>query len=193
MTDKVIIDGVDVSRCEHYLNKECLCQYNEIDGRIFKLYRCDTFENCYYKQLQRKEQECEELKEKLNDVACCDDGNTFCFLKQEIVEQLQRKEQECEELKEQVNRCSEGWGKSETEKEWYKQADQANQEEKYSLTIELDRYKQALEEIETYCTEQLNEHFNHCKYAKGCVNACGISKEVLLKAIIDKIKEVMND
>lgn len=94
MTDKVIIDGVDVSRCEHYLNKECLCQYNEIDGRIFKLYRCDDFENCYYKQLQRKEQECEELKEKLNDVACCDDGNTFCFLKQEIVEQLNQLEAE---------------------------------------------------------------------------------------------------
>ncbi len=134
MTDKVIIDGVDVSRCEHYLNKECLCQYNEIDGRIFKLYRCDTFENCYYKQLQRKEQECEELKEKLNDVACCDDGNTFCFLKQEIVEQLQRKEQECEELKEELDTAKINYSNECDFRDLYRQ--------------QRDRYQQALERIE---------------------------------------------
>lgn len=102
MTDKVIIDGVDVSRCEHYLNKECLCQYNEIDGRIFKLYRCDTFENCYYKQLQRKEQECEELKEEL-DTAKINYSNE-CDFRDLYRQQRDRYQQALERIEEIIER-----------------------------------------------------------------------------------------
>ena len=68
MTDKqIIIDGVDVSGCEHRCDthKTLLA-----DGHImeFKNYCQITNDgcyaiNCYYKQLKRKEQEYEELKE----------------------------------------------------------------------------------------------------------------------------------
>ena len=59
MQNKIIIDGVDVSGCEYYdKNKPSLtCTCEE--------YPCSEWYNCYYKQLKRKEQECEELKKQL--------------------------------------------------------------------------------------------------------------------------------
>lgn len=74
MTDKeqIIIDGVDVSGCE-YLKPynygtqfSCCCDNSKpstptrITGRGGCMYNL----NCYYKQLARKTQECEELKER---------------------------------------------------------------------------------------------------------------------------------
>lgn len=57
MTDKPnIIDGVDVSGCEYYKTGDCL---------ISPVW-CDQFYNCDYKQLKRKEQECEELDKELH-------------------------------------------------------------------------------------------------------------------------------
>ena len=57
---KVMIDGVDVSGCK-YLNKvvneEPYCNIDEEH-----LYTCSSDENCYFKQLARKTQECEALK-----------------------------------------------------------------------------------------------------------------------------------
>jgi len=62
MTDKqIIIDGCDVSGCEFLRN--CIIPDNygcKIDDSL-----CCDVGNCYYKQLKRKEQECEELKEQL--------------------------------------------------------------------------------------------------------------------------------
>ena len=58
MTDKqIIIDGVDVKKCVYHesgyctISKEAYC------------YCCDK-PNCHYKNWQRKEQKCEELKAK---------------------------------------------------------------------------------------------------------------------------------
>lgn len=54
MTDKqIIIDGCDVSGCEHY-DGVCLGNHH------YKW--CKDNDNCYYKQLKRKEQECEAYK-----------------------------------------------------------------------------------------------------------------------------------
>ena len=65
MTDKeqIIVDRVDVSECK-YLNKvvneEPYCNIDEEH-----LYTCSSDENCYFKQLARKTQECEELQKQL--------------------------------------------------------------------------------------------------------------------------------
>ena len=64
MTDKqIIIDGVPVQDC-------CYFDY-ENDGYEDSCYihqnECSA-QNCYYKQLKRKEQECEELKEELEEL-----------------------------------------------------------------------------------------------------------------------------
>ena len=60
MTDKQIINGVSVGWCMNYNaanSKDCET-----------LYICAENPNCYYKQLKRKEQECERLKETFDDL-----------------------------------------------------------------------------------------------------------------------------
>ena len=83
MADKVIIDGIDVSDCMWYIRAEgcyvkdyCSC-YCEFDI-------CKEKTDCYYKQLQRKTAECEELKNKLDEIfkvlfdGICNSGETRC-------------------------------------------------------------------------------------------------------------------
>ena len=54
MTNKqVIIDRVNVAGCVRLQDDEISC---DLGGE------CKGWENCHYKQLKRKEQECEELK-----------------------------------------------------------------------------------------------------------------------------------
>jgi hypothetical protein len=60
MTDKeqIIIDGVDVRGCkDRYCDTNC-----GNTGLSCPDIMCENNANCYYKQLQRKEQECEKLK-----------------------------------------------------------------------------------------------------------------------------------
>ena len=62
MTNKQIIDGVDVSGCEYYDEERptltCTCEE----------YPCSECPNCYYKQLARKKKECGELRKWKEDV-----------------------------------------------------------------------------------------------------------------------------
>ena len=76
MTDKkqIIIDGIDVSGCKSLDGwKHCNC-CNDLIKTIYpkatkchveKDLRCETYPNCYFKQLARKTQECEELEKEL--------------------------------------------------------------------------------------------------------------------------------
>ena len=65
MTEEIIIDGVDVSKCEFYCEEYCTLS-NDRDERLPFAEKCTGYSDCCYKQLKRKEQECEELK-KAND------------------------------------------------------------------------------------------------------------------------------
>ena len=53
MTEEIIIDGVDVSECDHL-------KYDHIGCDIDQTYCLGN--DCYFKQLKRKEQECEKYK-----------------------------------------------------------------------------------------------------------------------------------
>lgn len=81
MTDKqIIIDGVDVRECaciiEDYYYQQAnnltngykhiknVCELGESGSEHYNLF-CKDNPNCYFKQLKRKEQECEELKKEL--------------------------------------------------------------------------------------------------------------------------------
>lgn len=55
--EQIIIDGVDVSGCSYY---NPLGNYNCGGTK-----KCSQWSNCYFKQLQRKTAECEELKAQL--------------------------------------------------------------------------------------------------------------------------------
>lgn len=57
MTDKeIIIDGIDVSECNHFKYENVDCVINNT---------CCWGFDCKYKQLKRKEKECEELKREI--------------------------------------------------------------------------------------------------------------------------------
>jgi DNA repair exonuclease SbcCD ATPase subunit len=77
MTDKqIIIDDVDVSKCTCFDDGECLNPCETVTN-------CEASINCRYKQLKRKEQECEELKKQLEEESKLghktiqDESNTF--------------------------------------------------------------------------------------------------------------------
>lgn len=69
MADKeIIIDGVDVSECgQSYYDCDpqgnpikrikCHREYND------RIYHCDEFHNCYFKQLKRKEQKLDKIED----------------------------------------------------------------------------------------------------------------------------------
>ena len=80
MTDKqIIIDGVDVSGCKHYKHNDensgwssCTSKDEEHIHAVNPL--CCEKEDCLYKQLARKTQECEELK---NEYGKLEQDNDF--------------------------------------------------------------------------------------------------------------------
>ena len=80
MTDKQIkIDGIDVSKCK-YIDIDfekpichCISQRNECEMP------CEYNKDCYYKQLKRKEEECEELKQTLTEIKEIAETATKCF------------------------------------------------------------------------------------------------------------------
>lgn len=96
MTDKqIMIDGIDVSECEHYDNV-CLGNHH------YKW--CKDNDNCYYKQLKAKEQECERLKKQYNCYACdtCKGKEDYINLKrhcENAIKSLHNKHAELDQLK----------------------------------------------------------------------------------------------
>ena len=70
--EQIIIDGVDVSGCILRRRKEPNCTVcNGYSSKVFE-FDCSDFKNCYFKQLARKTQECEELKEQLMETKTFD-------------------------------------------------------------------------------------------------------------------------
>lgn len=152
MTDKeqIIIDGVDVSECEFYNPYYCgmyIDGYGDSEGV------CSDYEDCYYKQLARKTQECEELKEKIEQAK--DFNDKVLYGKDELYknwrEQLDKTNQlkkENEELKEYKAVVDELAGK---------QIILTNKDKMPKLyenakDLKLNRYRKALEEIERIAT-----------------------------------------
>ena len=68
MTDKaqIIIDSVDVSKCEHY-NICKQCELSQLPESFYKL-RCSENLDCNFKQLARKTAECEKYEQALEEV-----------------------------------------------------------------------------------------------------------------------------
>lgn len=90
MTDKeIIIDGVDVSKCEE-INSDVL---NPSCYHLNSL--CKENPNCYYKQLQK------EKFENLNNRQMVESAENLIYENSELYKYIKEKEQECEEL----NKC----------------------------------------------------------------------------------------
>lgn len=102
MTDKeqIMIDGVDVSKCKQH--RKCILPDN-IGCKIDDMLCCDK-PNCEYKQLQRKEQECEELKK---EIAFGNNGTLSDKIRVEVFKELNNENNqlkaENDELKKKCN------------------------------------------------------------------------------------------
>lgn len=185
-TNKTIID---VSECE-YLNSldngvsECILGKKQ----MLKYRVCDCNHNCYFKQLKRAEQECEELKTIINKSA-----EKFA---NDCLETFEENEKLKEELQNVQHNCTrEGcrYYEDNTYKVFYKckaktEADKMEQKikqvksfvaglmfdvdcinwfERFVFTFEdwktelgndRDKFKQALDEIEEFCVVYSNDH-----------------------------------
>lgn len=127
MTDKqIIIDDVDVAGCKYFNRFRNICRNKNLC--------CDCGENpnCYYKQLKRKEQECEALQMSDNEA-------------REIVAELKA---ECKELKEKVKELNQGWIDCDKERN----LQEANSEFRQRV---INRYKQTLIGIKEIAEENI--------------------------------------
>ena len=84
--EQIIIDGVNVRECEciiedyyyqqannlanGYKHIKNVCELGESGSEYYKLF-CKDNPNCNYKQLKRKEQECEELRRSITKIFAC--------------------------------------------------------------------------------------------------------------------------
>lgn len=106
MTNNIIIDGIDVSECKFFqtINRE---DYDvEIDNCCCETYVPCSSEykhNCYYKQLKRKEQECEELKAQLKQVKYLHEVQDEKLI-DELATENKKYEQALDEIAELINR-----------------------------------------------------------------------------------------
>lgn len=156
MTDKQkIIDGVNVAGCVRLQDDEISC---ELGGE------CKGFRNCYYKQLKRKEQECEALQMSDNEAG-------------EIIAELKA---ECKELKKKVKELNQGWIDCDKERN----LQEADSEFRQRV---INRYKQALTEI-----EELAKYNNFIVRDPFCGTGYRDLSEQILN-IINETKEYKND
>ena len=100
MYNKVIIDGVDVSKCKYFDcdSKKCKAEYYVRHGyEIVEYDSCRENPNCYYKQLKREEQEVQQAMDNYVQLV-------LQRVKEynELVDLYKAKEQECKELKKQL-------------------------------------------------------------------------------------------
>ncbi len=173
--EQIIIDGVDVSKCEFYMHYDYgkFSHGCSLHKDMFGLPVCcdiaDCCKDCYFKQLARKTAECESLKEEIEVLK--DNFDTATRDCNELIEELK---QECEELKKQL----------ETSEEWRIKAESLNEK----LELRNTCYRKALEEIEglvkNFCKDC--DDYEDCNWEK---EGCYYSLIPNLKDIINKAKD----
>ena len=141
MTDKqIMIDGVDVSKCRYFCRYDDLCRDDNI-GRVVRPL-CKRMPDCYFKQLARKTQECEELKKANQHI----DTNRQC------------KGSKLKRIEELISDCETGYTDEFIQKIYGIIQEPEPTVNDYSIT---DRYRKALEEIEEYINNQgINHKWN---------------------------------
>ena len=129
--EQIIIDGIDVSGCEHH--RKCILPDN-IGCKIDDFLCCDK-PNCYFKQLQK------EKFENLNNRQMVESAENLIYENSELIKNLEEKKQECEELKEENQQLRNNLSDS----LMFRFTSQDKQ---------INRYREALEEIEEYINNQ---------------------------------------
>lgn len=179
--EQIMIDGVDVSGCADFitemtvpdsyafvkLKNRCFqeCKYDQTAEQDVYL-PCRDNPNCYYKQLQRKEKECEEVSNEIEELN----------VKYETVVNLAKKNADSNEY------CLQELEKENAElKQDLKYALETYQfKDNFLKVIDAERikYKQALEEIEKIVTLDKT----HIKYAGSTLVICDDILDIIRKA-----------
>lgn len=187
MADKeqIIIDGVNVKRCE-FAEESATTPKCRINDYI----HCDGY-TCYYKQLQRKTAECEELQKLCQNQAKTINDLTGCvglweeFSEEEselaknssiadLVVLLRQKTAECEALKEKYK-----WY------DHYKDSALANKDLCNKKIDEIGRCREALEEIKGIACNEMCDMLGH--FCAGCDDKPSC-KTLKILDIISKVK-----
>lgn len=174
--EQIMIDGCNVSGCEWF--KDGMC-YAECDLEGYTDWEChdEDLNNCYFKQLARKTQEYEKLKEKYLELKEQNGSNIVRL--NTVNEQLDQLKTENEELKEECEAL-----KLENQELWRIKVQSLNEKLKLRNTC----YRKALEEIEKVINNILNSCLGRntvsCRPAH---NVCGDLIKIL--DIINKAKE----
>ena len=221
MTDKqMIIDDVDVSKCNYFNNTDK--SYCEECCSEFGCAICNDRPNCYYKQLKRKENELEELRQYHNK--CCEE---FKKEKQDLIDKynqlsinfyngdycntehcslLKAKEyhqKECEELKKERDTLSatrnklldDLWVVEENLKDYTEHFNKAS-DELDQLKAENDKLKSELHSKVEFIQEQRNiidEYSKEIRMYKKCQGNRASKREEKLKHALAEIKEIAED
>ena len=92
MTDKeqIIIDGVDVAGCKYFNRFRNICHNKNL------CCDCEKNQDCYYKQLKRKEQECEEHRS--NEESYCKSYQYSCAVNGKITDKALKYKQALDEI-----------------------------------------------------------------------------------------------
>lgn len=178
MTDKqIIIDSVDVSGCEYFSSGLGYCTIGLLanDGTHI----CECEQNCYYKQLKRKEQEC-----KNNEIAY---KNELEIFNQECINIQQQLIEALDEL-DQLKAKNEELKQKKKENENFYLIKYANKDsECLELQSKCNKYKQALDEIEK-STKEICDGCN-CVDSTQYTSPCQSCANYEIFDIINKAKD----
>ena len=187
MTSKepIIIDGMDVSKCQDFyysfyqgkISLRCNCDCDNTKSLF-----CSDNQDCYFKQLARKTQECEELKERKLKLELNENHN-----KNEIKKLKKRIRKDKEFFKDKISSLTLA------RKQFLEALDHFNWQ--ISL-VKNDTYREALEEIEEVTKYLKKDLCGHCSwYGTDNCNPSGMVCEELIKIldIINKAKGEGNE
>lgn len=162
---ETIINGIDVSECEFYNNYECDAYRHEYwEPQDNTKDMCKEHENCYFKQLNRLQEE----NKRLQMLSCVNCGEKYLSPDgAELYEKNVQLQEENEELKKQL---------------------EFSRTHKTVLDAERIKYKQALEEIKEDLEQDTTCESREC----GC-DDYGECLKCVKETMLDKISEVLND
>jgi hypothetical protein len=151
MTDKeqIIINGVDVSKCDKLIVNQlygyaCNC---EEDTHIIS--SCKNRHNCYYKQLARKTQECEELHTELKFKV------EYIQEQREVIKDLEKKLKISIQALEELEMTENNFNFT-NQDEYFKGLDTELAKKSIRLTIENRKLENKLSDIAGICEQILD-------------------------------------
>ena len=188
MNKEIIIDGVDVSECEYLVAKEACRDMNS------ESVDCKRNNNCLFKQLARKTQECEELS-----ILAQEESARNGLIEYELNDKLKQKMRECEELikeRDYLKQIVDGCPDVACENGGFCAIDIENKNLRKQVKDMIEWQKEVIRLFDKTCRcDSLDEEVAICKEnGKECISIVGC-RDRYRKALeeIEEIVEIVNE